>query len=520
MSTGEHEPKTFVRLEDANETDRTFASEVHRQAYREVVTRQFGQWDDEFQSAHFDDTWQSGGFKVIYSGDQPCGYTKFTHDEHAITLHELVVLPLWQRHGIGSHILSQLQTEARQAALPITLKVLKESEAVNLYERFGFVTELENETHYQMSWIPNSEQSTSEASTPEIHTSSYREQMQQITASFEKLFAEAGYTQEPAVPITQKVDKTVRFVGAPISVMKPRLLTGDIPQPGVFMVQDCLRTQNLASLFNPDDLPTYGSFFTAMGALVRYDDLPNLFSITNNLLLDRLNIPSNDLFISTDSSDKDLATAAVQDGRVKVRHDTQPADLYRHGYGIEGVWGRNISYWLRNASTGVFEDVGNIIVIENDTKQLGAELALGSSTLVKQLAGLDNVMECYELTVTPNGTPEAIKRKLEDTVLTTLALHAEGLRPSSRDNQTRILRSYMKAMSMYSRMLGISHDTLTESLEASASAIPLVRNAREIAREITDWLAAYELQLADRGAQNREDHTILHRLGDTAIDTS
>ena len=178
--------------------------------------------------------------------------------------------------------------------------------------------------------------------------------------------------------------------------------------------------------------------------------------------------------------------------------------------------GRNTSYWLKNKSSGVFEDVGNIIVIENTEGQLGVELALGDTTLVKQINGLDHVQDSYRINVAGDEAPEPIRRKLEDAVITSLALYREGLRPSAKNNQTRILRSYLKATSLYRRLLGIECDVLKSRISnIESGSLPFDANGQ--GDQIVQWISEYEETIRLKGPSNKEDNAIQRILKDQVL---
>ncbi|MEK9196280.1 MAG: hypothetical protein AAB914_02830, partial [Patescibacteria group bacterium] len=203
-------------------------------------------------------------------------------------------------------------------------------------------------------------------------------------------------------------------------------------------------------------------------------------------------------------------------GDIAVIPNTQPGPYYDHVYGIEGVRGRNTSYWLKNKSSGVFEDVGNIIVIENTEGQLGVELALGDTTLVKQINGLDHVQDSYRINVAGDEAPEPIRRKLEDAVITSLALYREGLRPSAKNNQTRILRSYLKATSLYRRLLGIECDVLKSRISnIESGSLPFDANGQ--GDQIVQWISEYEETIRLKGPSNKEDNAIQRILKDQVL---
>ena len=139
-----------------------------------------------------------------------------------------------------------------------------------------------------------------------------------VTSEYESYFKEAGLKQLASVAITEKLDKSVRFIGAPISVMKPILMEDRIPQSGLFMIQNCIRTANVSGLLDVETTPEYGSFFTAMCALTSYDQLGNLFEQTGVYLTDKLGINTEDLYISLDKKDSDLFHASKRFGDIAV----------------------------------------------------------------------------------------------------------------------------------------------------------------------------------------------------------
>lgn len=139
----------------AQEEDVDFLRKVHHEAYRDVVEKQFGGWDEKAQDAFFASALKHSPHEVLYYDEQPCGY--FSMEEHAdfIELHELVLLPEFQGKGIGSKILNDAVELAKTKNLPARLQVLKENKAADLYRRLGFQTVGETETHLEMEYKPD-----------------------------------------------------------------------------------------------------------------------------------------------------------------------------------------------------------------------------------------------------------------------------------------------------------------------------------------------------------------------------
>ncbi|PID33415.1 hypothetical protein CR969_00825 [Candidatus Saccharibacteria bacterium] len=332
-------------------------------------------------------------------------------------------------------------------------------------------------------------------------------QCERITEQFTEQFQEVGYERHEPVDITSGVDPSVRFIGAPISVLKPFLGEEETLNKGIYLAQNCIRAHNVGSLFELDVSQEYGSFFTGLGALTTTKQLESLFQATSKFLATRLSIEPDDTFISARGDDEDLLTAAEANGHYAVKPDVMEPSYYRHVYGIEGVYGRNTSYWVRNKATGEYEDIGNVIAIEGQDASLGAEFAFGDTTLAKQLSGLSHVTDAYDLKLVDSDAPHNLRIRFEDSVITSMALLAEGLKPGAQNNQTRILRTYMKGISLFRRLLDVDLQELGDKLNSYEEG-KLPFNANGVGKIAVKWVADYENRTVNGGASNKEDARI------------
>jgi hypothetical protein len=343
---------------------------------------------------------------------------------------------------------------------------------------------------------------------------------ERVTEQFTEQFQELGYQRHQPVDITSGIDPSVRLIGAPISVLKPYLGQELSLQDGIYIVQNCIRTHNLKNLFEIDEPQEYGSFFTGFGALTTTEQTELLFKATSELLAARLGIESEDTFISVRGDDKDLLSAAENNGRYAVKPDVMEPSYYRHEYSLEGVYGRNTSYWVRNETTGEYEDIGNVIAIEGQEGSLGAEFAFGDTTLVKQLSGLSHVTDAYDLRLVGSDAPHNVRIRFEDSVITSMALLAEGLKPGAQNNQTRILRTYMKGISLFRRLLDLDLQELGDKLD-SYEEDKLPFNAKGVGEFVVNWTINYERITANDCASNREDSLIAelvrNKINDSAV---
>ncbi len=139
-----------ITLRPATKNDTEFARLAHHRAYRDVVVSQFGSWDESRQDKLFHDNWNQLGFEIILYNDVPCGYLRFENLENEIRGHELVILPEFQGKGIGSHLLKNILADGARRGVPVTLQVLKNNRAAELYRKLGFQEVERTDTHIKM----------------------------------------------------------------------------------------------------------------------------------------------------------------------------------------------------------------------------------------------------------------------------------------------------------------------------------------------------------------------------------
>lgn len=93
--------------------------------------------------------------RIILSGDQPIGRLILVRSDEEIRLADVALLPEYRRGGTGTSLIKELMTEAGNTQRPIRLQVEKPNvQAKRLYERLGFTTTGENDTHVQMEYQP------------------------------------------------------------------------------------------------------------------------------------------------------------------------------------------------------------------------------------------------------------------------------------------------------------------------------------------------------------------------------
>lgn len=288
-----------------------------------------------------------------------------------------------------------------------------------------------------------------------------RERVDSLASDFKDFFGVLGYKEIRPIEISSGFDDSVLFIGSHISVFKPYLTEDNLPEPGVYMCQDCLRVRNANKLLDDNYCPNLGSYFTSLGALASPERLNNTCFETFVFFEKVLGIDKSNIMIRVSSADEDLLDACGQYyGSDNLEIDTKDPSYYSHRIGMEGIHGRSFNIALQDNNLNGFSDVGNIIVLENDEKKIGVEIALGATTILKQLYDLDHVQDCNPVIGLEKIKNESIRRKFEDAIATSVVLYNEGLRPFGKCNRNRILKKYVLSLGYFMTKSGMSFEDL------------------------------------------------------------
>lgn len=152
----------MLQLTPLHPEDEAFAYAVYASTRREEVAA-WG-WDEAQQNAFLRMQFQmqrrayalqfpAAEHSLIVQDGQPVGRLIVLHDDQAIGLTDIALLPAFRGRGLGSAIIRGLQAEAAAAGKPLQLQVMKTNPARRLYERLGFTVCGETATHYAMQWL-------------------------------------------------------------------------------------------------------------------------------------------------------------------------------------------------------------------------------------------------------------------------------------------------------------------------------------------------------------------------------
>jgi ribosomal protein S18 acetylase RimI-like enzyme len=93
--------------------------------------------------------------EIIMVGQKRAGIIKVIPRTDELHLHQMQILPEFQKKGIGAELVRQTIKRSEQSRMPITLFVVKNTPAKNLYEQFGFMVSHDFEHNCKMCRYPS-----------------------------------------------------------------------------------------------------------------------------------------------------------------------------------------------------------------------------------------------------------------------------------------------------------------------------------------------------------------------------
>lgn len=137
-------------LRKYNNKDYEFVYEIKKQAYKNYVVENWGEWDDEKQHAFFDDyiNKQSKFIDIIVFEGEDIGFLDANINKDEFEINNICIKDKFRGQGLGTAILKDLLD--KYSKIDIKLQYFKSNRVGNLYKRLGFVVCGETKTHYQM----------------------------------------------------------------------------------------------------------------------------------------------------------------------------------------------------------------------------------------------------------------------------------------------------------------------------------------------------------------------------------
>ncbi len=290
-----------------------------------------------------------------------------------------------------------------------------------------------------------------------------------VNEKFNTCFRDKGYKKINGVDISSGIDPSVTYIGSGISVLKKDLLSDNISNKGEYIIQKAIRTQNLKNIYDLNVDSRYYSFFEALAVLRKYKHLDLLFDDMISFFSSYLNIDKKDLLLRVNYDDKDFVNI-IEKRDIKFEYNTEDPKMYTHKYGLDdlGIHGRNLNIAIRNKNTNIYDDVGNLIIIESSSKKYGCEFAVGIQPILMATQGKKYSLECsYIAEFLPLKKIE--ERKFAEAFVVVANLLNENIEDNIHRYPKYLYKKYLKALSFYMKTLKLDEEfvrkTMLEYLE-------------------------------------------------------
>jgi len=135
--------------------DEPWLEQLRRAVYQELFFATWGRWDEDRHIRHCAECWDRGGIFCIELEGIRVGMIQLFEDLDSVEVGEIQIEPSHQNQKIGTQVLRDTIGQAHEKRKKVVLSVaLKNDRAYRLYQRLGFKTVGQNETHNLMACEP------------------------------------------------------------------------------------------------------------------------------------------------------------------------------------------------------------------------------------------------------------------------------------------------------------------------------------------------------------------------------
>ncbi|MGI4775625.1 MAG: hypothetical protein ACRYE9_01645 [Janthinobacterium lividum] len=265
-----------------------------------------------------------------------------------------------------------------------------------------------------------------------------------INYNFLIFFSNKNFIVHKEVNICSGIDRSVRFIGSHTSVLKNYMIDSTLPDQGFAINQDCFKAKNLRFIDKDDQDLKVPSFFPCNGILLKYEYAPRAIDYLLEFFIHFLGINARSLEVLVNSDDRDLIDTFAKSGYlITLRPDTLIKEKYVHQkFGVENMSGRDCTIALKNSSsTG---SVAAITIIEINKVPRFIEITISPLKIISQLYNYSSVFYCYLPSSYLEYDISQPFIKTIDCLISVTALFKYGLKPSNKDNRTRLFMKYIK----------------------------------------------------------------------------
>jgi hypothetical protein len=276
--------------------------------------------------------------------------------------------------------------------------------------------------------------------------------------------AELHFTEHLAEPLIPRSDRSLLFTNSTVIPLKSLIMAGDIPTPGIYISQPCLRTHNLKYLHEEGTAPGYMSYFRMVAVTASPSTAPMLAGHVARFLVEKEGIAGDRLVLRCLSTEVTTRSEWLASGRgVSVDCDSMPPDYYRWRYGVSGMEGRGATIAVR-FKDGSLHDFGNIVSIQVRGRLSCIEAGYGIETMLSRKYECANPFQMGIISSVMPYRPNAAWLKFQDCVALGVVLGRLNLLPGT-GGRKHVMKLVIQGISDLSRRFAVSYDELRVFLE-------------------------------------------------------
>ena len=139
------------QLIEASSEDEAWLEGLRRRAYADLFKMTWGGWDEARHLRQFSESIGRGHISIIEVDGERIGMIQLLDHSDAVEIAEIQIDPSHQDRGIGTSVLVGVISNANARGRDVRLSVgLMNPRAIKLYERLGFSSVRQSETHCHM----------------------------------------------------------------------------------------------------------------------------------------------------------------------------------------------------------------------------------------------------------------------------------------------------------------------------------------------------------------------------------
>lgn len=265
---------------------------------------------------------------------------------------------------------------------------------------------------------------------------------------FEQSCQQLGFIQRKSEGIASKIDPSVYFVGAGISLYKADFFS---TVPNMFVLQPCFRSHNL-NLFRHNFDASYSSFFISPCII---SNLKNLDSVLTTIVEIHKKVSTYQLQVEVHMEDQKIYNqiAFLKSYGVDIKKNSGSVSIFRHVYGDERLMGKTMHFRVIYEDKSISRVFGNLSIIYVKGEPKGIDYGTGISTYLSCLR-----KQSHSISSSPVSDLYPVKTLSDvifcDCLTATYEIAFSGIKPLA-NKRGRILRDYLNMLIRAANLLKI-----------------------------------------------------------------